>query len=231
MKQGLAELLGTFVLVFAGTGAIVVDAVSGGRVTHVGIALSFGLAVMAMVFTLGEISGAHLNPAVTLGLAVAGRTGWRTVPGYVLAQGTGAILASLLLKVLFPSDGTLGSTTPAGSWSQSFLLETVLTFFLMIVVLSVVTGGKEKGFHAAFAVGGVVALDALFGGPISGASMNPARSLGPALVSGRLKDLWLYFAAPSLGSLLAVGVWRFLDVREGDLLEGATRSRSRRSDS
>lgn len=203
-RSAFAEMVGTFVLVFAGTGAIVVDEITGGRITHVGVALSFGLAVMVMVFAFGEISGAHLNPAVTLGFVAAGKMGWRSAPVYLGAQAIGAILASALLKTMFPASVNLGATVPAASVAQSFGMETVLTFFLMMTVLSVSSGAKEKGLAAPFAVGGVVALDALFGGPVSGASMNPARSLGPALVSGHLRHLWLYFAAPALGSLLAV---------------------------
>ena len=214
-RKALAELLGTFALVFAGTGAIVVNDVSGGQVSHVGVSLTFGLVVMVMVFALGEISGAHLNPAVTLGFAVAGQLNWKTVPGYVAAQTAGAILASLFLKGLFPTHATLGSTVPAGSGAQSFALEIVLTFFLMTVVLSVSSGAKERGLAAPFAVGGVVAMEALFGGPISGASMNPARSLGPALVSGHPGYLWLYLTAPVIGSLFAVGTWKALTHSHG----------------
>lgn len=204
MKKLLAELLGTFTLVFAGTGAIVINAASHGAIGHAGIALTFGLVVLAMIYTFGDVSGAHLNPAVTLAFAVARRFAWRDVPGYLAAQLTGALAASLLLRLLYPQDATLGSTLPAGTEMQSFVLELVLTAILMLTILSVSTGAKEKGISAGIAIGGVIALEAMFAGPASGASMNPVRSLAPALVSGHLEHLWLYLAAPVLGALIAV---------------------------
>jgi aquaporin Z len=204
MKQLSAEFFGTFALVFAGTGAIVINDVTGGAVTHVGVALTFGLVVLAMIYALGDVSGAHLNPAITLGFWAARRFPARQVASYWLAQCCGAIAASLLLKFLFPKSGTLGATLPAGSPMQSFILEIVLTWLLMLVILSVSTGAKEKGFTAGIAVGSVIALEALFAGPICGASMNPARSLAPALVAQQWQHLWLYLAAPALGALLAV---------------------------
>lgn len=204
MRKLLAEFIGTFALVFAGTGAIVINQVSGGAVTHPGIALTFGLIVLAMIYTFGDTSGAHLNPAVTTGFAIARRFPWREVPGYIVSQILGALLASGTLRFLFPGNGTLGATLPAGSAGQSFVLEVILTFLLMLVILSVSTGAKEKGITAGIAVGSVVALEAMFAGPISGASMNPARSLGPALVSGHLEHLWVYLVAPMLAAALAV---------------------------
>ena len=204
MNKLLSELLGTFTLVFAGTGAIVINDVSGGVIGHAGIALTFGLVVMAMIYTFGEVSGAHLNPAVTLGFAVAGRFEWKNVPGYVLAQIIGAVAASGLLHWLFPAHEKLGATLPAGSAMQSFVLELILTAILMLVILRISTGAKEKGITAGIAIGGVIALEAMFAGPICGASMNPVRSLAPALVSGHLEHLWIYLAAPTLGALLAV---------------------------
>jgi aquaporin NIP len=204
MKKLVAEFLGTFGLLFAGTGAIVINQVSGGAVTHVGIALTFGLIVLSMIYCFGDVSGAHLNPAVTIGFCVARRFAWNAAPGYIGAQVAGALAASGLLRVLFPQSATLGATLPAGTGYQSFILEVVLTFFLMLVVLSVSTGAKEKGITAGIAVGGVIALEAMFAGPICGASMNPARSLAPAAVSGHWENLWIYLVAPMLGALLAV---------------------------
>lgn len=204
MKRLFAEFLGTFALVFAGTGAIVSNHASGGVIGHAGIALVFGLVVMAMIYTFGDVSGAHFNPAVTLGFAAARRFPVREVFGYVSAQSGGAFAASGLLKLLFPADLTLGATLPAGSVMQSFILEIVLTALLMLVILSVSTGAKEKGVTAGIAVGAVVALEAMFAGPICGASMNPARSLAPAIVSGTFQHLWLYPLATILGALTAV---------------------------
>jgi aquaporin NIP len=208
MKKYAAEAFGTFSLVFAGTGAVTINDVSGGAVTHVGIALTFGLVVLAMIYALGDVSGAHLNPAVTIGFVVARRLEWRLAGGYLGSQLVGATTASFLLHLMFPQHSTLGATLPAGSEIQSFVLETVLTFVLMFVILSVSTGAKEKGITAGIAIGGVIALEALFAGPISGASMNPARSLAPALVSRNLAHVWLYLTAPILGACLAVPLCR-----------------------
>ena len=203
----LAEFVGTFVLVFAGTGAIVVDDVSHGAVTHVGVGLTFGLVVMAMVYALGEASGAHLNPAVSVGFCAARRMAGWTCGFYVASQMGGAVAASLVVRALFPAHATLGATMPSGSAEQSFVLEIVLTAILMMVILCVSTGSKEVGVMAGIAIGGTVGLEALFAGPISGASMNPARSIGPALVSGHMDALWIYLLAPVMGSLLGVAAW------------------------
>lgn len=207
-RKYLAEIIGTFILVFAGTGAIVINDVSHGAITHAGIALTFGLVVMAMIYALGETSGAHLNPAVTLGFLLSRRIRGQHVLFYILSQLTGAILASLLLKVLFPAHPKLGATLPAGSAMQSFILELVLTAILMFVILCVSTGSKEIGVMAGIAVGGVIGFEAMFAGPICGASMNPARSLAPAIVSGQLTSLWIYLTAPVLGAALAVPLWQ-----------------------
>lgn len=200
MRKSWAEFFGTFALVFSGTGAVVVDDVSHGTVTHVGVALTFGLVVTAMIYAVGDVSGAHLNPAVTFGFWVAGRLPAGAVPSYLAGQVAGGFAASGLLRLLFPGHVTLGATLPAGAVSQSFVLEAVMTGMLMFVILSVSTGPKEKGITAGIAVGGVIAFEALFGGPISGASMNPARSLAPAVVSGTHEALWLYLTAPVLGA-------------------------------
>lgn len=202
-RQLVAECFGTFVLMFAGTGAVVVNDTHGG-VTHVGIAVTFGLVVLALVYALGDVSGAHLNPAVTVGFAAAGRFPARAVLPYLVAQAAGAFAASGTLRTLFPGHPTLGATLPAGDPWQSFVFEVLLTLFLMVVVLRVSTGAKEKGITAGIAVGAVIALEALFAGPVSGASMNPTRSLAPAVVSGRTEHLWVYLTAPTLGALLGV---------------------------
>jgi aquaporin Z len=203
MKRYFAEAIGTFCLVFAGTGAIVINDVAGGKVTHLGIALTFGLVVMAMIYAVGDVSGAHLNPAVTLGFWFAKQFPLLSIPLYVLSQFCGAMAASLLLRAMF-GPGTLGSTQPAGSPMQAFILEVVLTAMLMFVILGVASGSKEKGLLAGVAIGGVIAFEAAFAGPISGASMNPIRSLAPALVSGTLSHLWVYLVAPVVGALIGV---------------------------
>jgi aquaporin NIP len=209
MKKYTAEAIGTFSLVFAGTGAIVIDDVTGGSVTHVGIAMTFGLIVMAMIYALGDVSGAHLNPAVTVGFMLARRVSARMAIGYIASQLVGAFLASTLLLLLFGNNAFLGTTVPHGSSWQAFGLEAILTAILMFVILCVSTGAKETGIIAGIAVGGVIGLEAMFAGPISGASMNPARSLAPALVSGHLHALWVYVTAPMLGSAVAVPLWRW----------------------
>ena len=210
MRPLAAELFGTFCLVFAGTGAVVVNDTHGGVVTHVGVALTFGLIVLAMIYTVGDASGCHLNPAVTLGFAVARRFGWAEVGQYILAQCAGAALASITLRSMFPDHPTLGATIPAGTAGQSWVMEFILTLMLMVVVLSVATGSKEKGLLAGVAVGAVIALEALFGGPVSGASMDPARSLGPAVISGRVDHLWVYLTAPFAGAVSGVVVCRVI---------------------
>jgi aquaporin Z len=204
MKKYVAEAVGTFCLVFAGTGAIVIDDVSSGEVSHVGIALTFGLIVMSMIYAVGHVSGAHINPAVTVGFWLSRRLPGKVVGPYILSQLVGAFAASGLVWLMF-THKTLGATHPAGSATQTFVLEVVLTAILMFVILSVVSGPKETGLLAGVAIGGVIALEALFAGPISGASMNPARSLAPAVISGAIGDVWIYLAAPVLGA--AVGVF------------------------
>ncbi|HMO13136.1 MAG TPA: aquaporin [Pirellulaceae bacterium] len=207
LNKFVAELVGTFVLVFAGTGAIVVNDTFG-SITHVGIALTFGLVVIAMIYSIGEISGAHINPAVTIGFWVAGRLSRRQVFPYILAQTIGAVLASLTLRALFPLHITLGATSPAGAWWQSFVFELLLTTILMFVILRVSSGSKETGVMAGVAIGSTVALGALFAGPVCGASMNPARSIAPAIVSGSTQHLWIYILATLAGAIFAVVIDR-----------------------
>jgi aquaporin NIP len=209
-RQCAAEFFGTFALVFAGTGAIVINLASNGVITHAGVALTFGLIVLAMIYTVGDVSGAHLNPAVTIGFFTARRFPGRAVVPYVASQMLGATAGSLLLRFLFTQDPTLGMTLPAGGAAESFILEVALTFILMWVILSVSTGAQEKGITAGIAVGSVIALEGMFAGPISGASMNPARSLGPALVALRFDGLWIYFVATTLGAVLAVPLCRVI---------------------
>ncbi|MEO7677263.1 MAG: aquaporin [Verrucomicrobiota bacterium] len=203
MKKYFAEFLGTFALVFAGTGAIVINQISHGAITHPGVALTFGLTVLAMIYTFGDVSGAHLNPAVTIGFWAARRLEGSLVLPYVVSQISGGFMASGILRFLFPGSELLGATLPAGSELQSFVIEFILTFFLMLVILNVSTGAKEKGATAGMAIGAVIALEAMFAGPICGASMNPARSIAPAAVSGHFEHLWIYLAAPILGALAA----------------------------
>jgi aquaporin Z len=210
MKKYLAEFLGTYALVFAGTGAIVIDQQTHGSITHVGVAITFGLIVMSMIYTFGDISGAHLNPAVSIAFTVAKKFPVKELFPFLISQFVGALLASLTLKFLFPSNQFLGATIPAGSDAQSFILEFILTFFLMLVIVNVAKGSKEQGMFAGLAIGSAVALEAMFAGPICGASMNPARSLAPALVSGHVEHLWIYLTATTIGAVSAIPVWKFI---------------------
>lgn len=198
----LAEFIATFALVFAGCGAIVVDTLTHGAITHVGVAASFGLVIGVMIYAIGHISGAHINPAVTLAFALTRHFPLPRVPLYWLAQLLGAAGAAWLLRVLFGDVAHLGATLPSGGDGQSLVLEIVLTFFLMFVIMAVATDDRAVGQAAALAIGGTVLLDAMFGGPISGASMNPARSFGPALASGAWSHYWVYVAGPVAGALL-----------------------------
>jgi MIP family channel proteins len=210
VQRAAAEFVGTFGLVFAGCGAVVIDATTGGAVSHIGIALTFGLIIMTMIYATGHISGGHFNPAVTIAFAATRHFPLPLVPVYVAAQFGGAVLASAFLRLLFGNVAHLGATLPAGSAVQSFGLETALTFFLMFVIIAVATDTRAVGQAAALAIGGMVGLEALFAGPISGASMNPARSFAPALMSGTWTAQWVYLVAPVLGALLGAFYYQLI---------------------
>ena len=204
-----AEFVGTFALVFAGCGAIMVDAKTG-ALGHVGVAISFGLVIMVMIYAVGHISGAHFNPAVTFAFALSRHFPWPRALGYWTAQLVGALTAAALLRGSLGNIAHVGATLPSGSQGQSFLWELVMSFFLMFVIMAVATDTRAVGEAAAIAIGGTVGLDAMFGGPISGASMNPARSIGPAIVSGDLHALWLYILAPLAGAALGALIYQFI---------------------
>ncbi|WP_440880790.1 MIP family channel protein [Tenacibaculum sp. C7A-26P2] len=205
MKKYISELIGTFALIFCGTGAMTISEITNGTdLTHTGIAMTWGLIVMAMIYAFGDISGAHFNPAVTIAFAFAKKFKWKEVPFYITAQLLGAICASIILWVLFPASEYYGATIPVVDDYRAFLLEFLLTFFLMVTIINVSTGSKETGVMAGIAIGGVVLLEAMFAGPITKASMNPARSIAPAIISGHFEHLWLYIAAPILGGIVAV---------------------------
>ena len=202
-RRAAAEGFGVFALVFAGCGAIVAEATNPGSLGTVGIAFVFGLIVMAMVYATGHLSGAHLNPAVTLAFLLTRHLPRAEAAAYLAAQLLGALIAAGLLAAIWPSQpASLGATLPSVGVGSAFVYEVVLTAFLMFVIMAVATDTRAVGAAAAIAIGGTVGLDALFGGPVTGASMNPARSLGPALVSGELTDLWIYLTAPILGAAL-----------------------------
>lgn len=203
-KKLTAEFIGTFCLVFLGTGAIIINDVTGGSISHLGIALTFGLVVMVIVYFIGDLSGAHINPAVTLGFYLSRQFPGNMVLPYITIQCVGAISASFLLWLMFPLHTTLGATLPAVGAFQAFALEFFLTWLLMSTILNISTGSKEKRFFAGAIIGAVIALEALFAGPVSGASMNPARSLAPALAAFHFDSLWIYLTAPFLGAVAAV---------------------------
>lgn len=204
VRAHAAEFLGTFALVFFGCGAIA------NGLPPVAVALAFGLVIAVMIYALGHVSGAHFNPAVSLAFGVGRHLPWSRVATYVGAQVAGAVAAALVLQVTLGPGADLGITRPAAADLQAFVWEAILTFFLVLVITAVATDVRAVGQAAALAIGGTVALGALVGGPISGASMNPARSLGPALVSGDLTGIWIYLAAPVLGALVAAVVYRAL---------------------
>ena len=194
MKKYLSEFIGTFSMIFCGCGAMVINDFTGGTITHPGVAITWGLIVMSMIYAFGDISGAHFNPAVTLGFAVAKKFKWREVPHYIIAQFLGAIAASFTLLFLFP-ESDLGATIPTIAPLKVFVIELLLSFFLMVVIINVSTGSKEIGPIAGIAIGSVILLEAMFAGPLTKASMNPIRSLAPAIASGNFTYLWVYLTA------------------------------------
>lgn len=210
MKKYYSEFIGTFIMMFCGTGAMIIDETTNGSVTHVGVAITWGLIVMSLIYALGETSGAHFNPAVTIAFTVNKNFPLKEVLPYLASQFIGAISATSLLKYLFPTSVFLGATLPRNGAMQSFILEIVLSFLLMIVILKVAKGSKEQGLFAGIAIGSVVLLEAMFAGPICGASMNPVRSFTPALLTGNLSSLWIYIVGPVSGMLAAVGFNKLL---------------------
>jgi aquaporin NIP len=225
LRALVAETIGTFALVFAGCGAIQVDARTH-ALGHVGVAISFGLVIMAGIYAVGHISGAHFNPAVSFAFALTRHFPWPRVAAYWAAQLAGGLAAAGVLRLSLGNVAHVGATLPAGSQGQAFLWEAILTFFLMFVIMAVATDTRSVGEAAAIAVGGTVGLDAMFGGPITGASMNPARSIAPALVSGDVRALWLYIVAPLLGAAIAALAYQFVrgeDVRPAGVERAARR--------
>jgi len=209
LRALVAEAFGTFALVFAGAGAVMVDAKTH-ELGHVGVAITFGLVIMAMIYAVGHISGAHFNAAVTCAFALTRRFPWPRAACYWGAQFVGAVTAAAILRGSLGNIAHVGATVPSGSDAQSFLWELVMTAFLMFVVMAVATDTRAVGEAAAIAIGGTIGLDAMFGGPISGASMNPLRSLGPALVSGDLHALWIYLTAPLIGAAAGAALYQYV---------------------
>jgi aquaporin NIP len=209
LRALVAEAIGTFALVFAGCGAVMVDAKTQ-QLGHVGVAITFGLVIMCGIYAVGHISGAHFNPAVTFAFALTRHFPWVRAVGYWGAQLAGALVAAAVLRGSLGNIAHVGATLPSGSDGQSFLWELVMSAFLMFVILAVATDTRAVGEAAAIAIGGTIGLEAMFGGPISGASMNPARSLAPALVSGDLHAVWIYLLAPVVGASLGGLAYQFV---------------------
>ena len=209
-KRCFAETIGTFGLVFATAGANVVDELSDGQITHLGVGIVSGLIITAMIYAVGHVSGAHFNPAVTVGFTVGRHFPLKEAPIYWASQLIGAGIGALSLRALFGEVGVMGGTVPRGSTLESFGFEIPLTFILMFVIMAVATDSRAQGAHAALAIGATVALNSIFGGPISGASMNPARSFGPALAAWNWGDHWIYWTAPFVGAVVAAVAYNVL---------------------
>lgn len=207
MKRYVAEAIATYFLIFAGTGAMVVNTEAHGAISHFGVATSWGLIVMIMIFAFGRVSGAHMNPAVTLTLVLLKLHPKKELFPYFGAQIAGGFMASLTLKGLFPANELLGASLPQGEVWQSLIMEFILTFLLMLVILMTSQGRRIEQYFAPIAIGLTVGLEALFAGPVSNASMNPIRSLAPAVVSGHIEHLWLYLIATPLGAVVAGYYW------------------------
>ncbi|KAJ7145049.1 hypothetical protein O6H91_15G015400 [Diphasiastrum complanatum] len=225
-SQIAAEMIGTFILVFAGCGSAMVDTKSQGSITHFGVSVSFGLVVMIVIYSIGHISGAHINPAVTIAFATVRHFPWSQVPAYIGAQLLSAIGAAFLLSAIFNPVANIGATIPAGSAAQSFVLEILITYILMFVVSAVATDTRAIGELAGLAVGSTVALNAIFAGPISGASMNPARSLGPAIAANNYKSIWVYIVGPTLGAVLGALSYNMIRLPQEENQKIEPRSRS-----
>jgi MIP family channel proteins len=213
LQRYLAEFLGTFMLVFVGTGAIVVDTATGGEITHLGVALAFGLTIMFIIYSIGHISGAHVNPAVTLAFATVRRFPPLDIVPYWSAQVSGALAASVVLRLFFGDTGELGATASAIGAVPGLIVEILIGFVLMFVIISVATDTRAVGEAAAIAIGGTLAALVLFAGPLTGASLNPARSIGPAVISGRVGELWIYLIGPTVGLMLGALVYQLLRER------------------
>ncbi len=227
LKRCVSESIGTASLVFAGTGAIIVDELSGGKITHLGVGLTFGMIVAVMVYATGHISGAHINPAVTLGFALTRHFRWRDVPWYWIAQLLGSVSASGAHRLLFGLVDDLGATMPAGSMWQSLSVEIVLTFILMFVIMAVATDVRAVGHSSAIAIGATVGLEAIFAGPISGASMNPARSFGPALAGWVWSNHWIYWVGPLVGAVTGALIYHWLGASAAPAVEQDSKSLER----
>ncbi len=210
-RRAGAEALAAFALVFAGCGAIITNDQRGGALGAVGVALVFGLVIMAMVYATGHLSGAHINPAVTIAFALTRHLPPREAGAYIAAQVTGALLAALCLGAIWTSHpADLGATVPSIGDGSALVYELVMSALLMFVIMAVATDTRAVGAGAAIAIGGTIGLDALFGGPLTGASMNPARSLGPAVVAGQWSGLWIYVVGPVVGAALGAAAYQLV---------------------